>query len=82
MDTAVPLRTPEIVFNGEAGVQGWRSQGTASYVLSVADARVAAPKVTRALVAAGADVVSNAAARHSLEDVYFQLVDADPEAGR
>jgi ABC-2 type transport system ATP-binding protein len=38
--------------------------------------------VTRALVAAGADVVSIAVAHHSLEDVYLQLVEADPEAGR
>ena len=62
--------------------QEWRSQGAASYVLSVADPRAAAPRVTRALVAAGADVVSIAAARHSLEDVYLQLVDEDPEARR
>jgi ABC-2 type transport system ATP-binding protein len=82
VETALPLPTPEMVFNGEAGVQGWRSQGTASYVLSVADPRAAAPAVARALVAAGADVVSIAAARHSLEDVYLQLVDEDPEARR
>jgi ABC-2 type transport system ATP-binding protein len=30
--------------------------------------------VTRALVAAGADVLSIAESRHSLEDVYLQLV--------
>ena len=82
VETAVPLPSPQSVFNGEAGVQEWRSQGTASYVLSVADPRAAAPRVTRALVAAGADVVSIAAARHSLEDVYLQLVDEDPEAQR
>ena len=82
VETAVPLPTPETVFNSESEVQGWRSQGTASYVLSVAEPRVAAPRVTRALVAAGADVVSIAEARHSLEDVYLQLVDEDPEAGR
>ena len=35
--------------------------------------RVAAPAVTRALVAAGADVLSIAEARHSLEDVYLEL---------
>ena len=51
-------------------------------MLSVADPRAAAPRVTRALVAAGADVVSIAEARHSLEDVYLQLVDEDPEAQR
>ena len=43
---------------------------------------MAAPRVTRALVAAGADVVSIAVAHHSLEDVYLELVEADPEAGR
>jgi ABC-2 type transport system ATP-binding protein len=41
-----------------------------------------APRVNRALVAAGADVVSIAVSHHSLEDVYLQLVDEDPEAGR
>jgi len=30
--------------------------------------------VTRALVAAGADVLSIAESRHTLEDVYLQLV--------
>ncbi|MGA8014665.1 MAG: ABC transporter ATP-binding protein [Candidatus Dormiibacterota bacterium] len=82
VETAAPLPTPESVFNGEAGVEEWHSQGAASYVLSVTDPRVAAPKVTRALVAAGADVLSIAEARHSLEDVYLQLVDEDPEARR
>ncbi|HXZ99599.1 MAG TPA: ABC transporter ATP-binding protein [Candidatus Binatia bacterium] len=80
VETAAPLPTPEAVFNGEAGVDGWRLRGTASYVLSVADPRVAAPKVTRALVAVGADVVSISESRHSLEDVYLQMVDEDPEA--
>ena len=38
--------------------------------------------MTRALVAAGADVLSIGEARHSLEDVYLELVDDDggPEA--
>jgi ABC-2 type transport system ATP-binding protein len=80
VETAVPLPTPETVFNANTGVEEWRAQGTASYVLSVAEPRIAAPKITRALVAAGADVVSIAEARHSLEDVYLQLVDEDPEA--
>jgi ABC-2 type transport system ATP-binding protein len=38
--------------------------------------------VTRALVAAGADVLSITESRHSLEDVYLTLIDADPEARR
>ncbi len=31
--------------------------------------------MTRALVAAGADVLSIAESRHSLEDVYLELID-------
>jgi ABC-2 type transport system ATP-binding protein len=62
------------------GVEKWTPEGDAGYVLTVADPRMAAPRVTRALVAAGADVVSIAVAHHSLEDVYLQLVEADPEA--
>ncbi len=41
----------------------------------MADAEVAAPETTRALVAAGADVLSIGEARHSLEDVYLELID-------
>ena len=51
-------------------------------MLTVADTRRAAPPVTRALVAAGADVLSIAEARHSLEDVYLELIDEDVEATR
>jgi ABC-2 type transport system ATP-binding protein len=40
---------------------------------------VAAPAVTRALVEAGADVLSIAESRHSLEDVYLELIDEDVE---
>ena len=43
---------------------------------------VAAPAVTRALVAAGADVLSISESHHSLEDVYLELIDEDEEAGR
>jgi ABC-2 type transport system ATP-binding protein len=76
--TAAPLASPEQVFAVE-GVESWRSDDTATYVLTVADPRTAAP-VTRALVAAGADVLSIAEARRSLEDVYLELVDEDVEA--
>jgi ABC-2 type transport system ATP-binding protein len=51
-------------------------------VVTVTDPRNIAPHVTRALVAAGADVVSITESRHSLEDVYLQLIDEDPEASR
>ena len=77
--TAAPLASPETVFAVD-GVEGWRSDGSAHYVLTVADTRVAAPAVTRALVAAGADVLSVAETQHSLEDVYLELIDDDPEA--
>jgi ABC-2 type transport system ATP-binding protein len=78
--TAAPLQEPKRVFS-VPGVESWRSDDdTARYTLSVSDARVAAPNVTRALVAAGADVLSLSEAQHSLEDVYLQLVDEDVEA--
>jgi ABC-2 type transport system ATP-binding protein len=47
----------------------------AGYVLTVSDPAQAAPAVTRVLVAAGADVLSIAESRHSLEDVYLELID-------
>jgi len=43
---------------------------------------VAAPAATRALVGAGADVLSIAESHHSLEDVYLELIDEDSEASR
>ena len=59
----------------------WTAGGRrpATYVLAVSDTARAAPAVTRALVAAGADVLSIAESRHSLEDVYLELVDHDRE---
>ena len=62
-------------------VDGWRLDGAAGYLLTVSDPAVAAPAVTRALVAAGADVLSIAESQHSLEDVYLELIDEDVEAG-
>ena len=77
-----PLPEPGRVFSALPAVTGWQPDGPAGYVLTVEDPAVAAPGVTRALVAAGADVVSIAESRHSLEDVYLQLVDEDVEAAR
>jgi ABC-2 type transport system ATP-binding protein len=82
VETAAPLVAPHEVFNGAAGVESWQSQGATGYLLSVRDPRIAAPQVTRALVAAGADVLSITESHHSLEDVYFQLVQDDPELRR
>jgi ABC-2 type transport system ATP-binding protein len=79
--TAAPLASPETVF-AVAGVDGWQARDTTRYELAVSDATVAAPAVTRALVAAGADLLSLAEAQHSLEDVYLELVADDPEAAR
>ncbi len=80
--TLVPLPEPGGVFGGLAAVDAWHEDGPANYELAVSDPAVAAPAVTRALVAAGADVLSIAESRHSLEDVYLQLIDEDSEAGR
>jgi ABC-2 type transport system ATP-binding protein len=80
VETLVPLAAPDAVFNSTDGVESWRPDGASSYVLSVTDPRNVAPQVTRALVAAGADVVTVSESRHSLEDVYLQLIDEDPEA--
>ena len=44
-------------------------------MLTVSDVNAAAPAVTRALAAAGADVRGIAEEQHTLEDVYLQLVD-------
>jgi ABC-2 type transport system ATP-binding protein len=79
--TAAPLRSPDQVFS-VAGVESWRADDTTGYVLTVSDPRTAAPGVTRSLVAAGADVLSVAEARRSLEDVYLELIDDDFEADR
>ncbi len=82
VSTRLPLPEPGRVFGGLPAVDGWRQDGPAQYVLTVSDPTVAAPAVTRALVADGADVLSIGESRHSLEDVYLKLVDADKEAGR
>ncbi|HEY1523152.1 MAG TPA: ABC transporter ATP-binding protein [Solirubrobacteraceae bacterium] len=73
--TRTPLKEPRAVFDRLPGVDGWRSGPDGEYLLDVSDGRVAAPEVTRALVAAEADVLSIAEAQHSLEDVYLQMID-------
>jgi ABC-2 type transport system ATP-binding protein len=80
--TIAPLEAPERVFDGVDGVESWRADGDGRYQLAVTDPRAAAPAVTRALVAAGADVLEVAERRHSLEDVYLELIDEDVEAQR
>jgi ABC-2 type transport system ATP-binding protein len=82
VETLAPLAAPGDIFRSANGVESWQTEGESSYVLSVADPRNTAPHVIRALVVAGADVVSITESRHSLEDVYLQLIDEDPEASR
>ena len=80
--TLVPLGDPADVFAGLPAVNSWQPDGAAGYVLAVSDPATAAPAATRALVAAGADVLSISESRHSLEDVYLELIDQDQEASR
>jgi ABC-2 type transport system ATP-binding protein len=85
--TAAPLARPDQVFAGLPAVQGWQggdraSGGPAGYVLTVSDPAQATPAVTRALVAAGADVLSITESRHTLEDVYLELVDDKEDRSR
>jgi ABC-2 type transport system ATP-binding protein len=80
--TLVPLPGPGRLFTGLPAVDSWRQDGPAAYVLAVADPAAAAPAVTRALVGAGADVLSISQAHHSLEDVYLELIHEDKEASR
>jgi ABC-2 type transport system ATP-binding protein len=78
--TASPLANPDTVFKSVAGVESWTSD-EGSYVITVNDVRAAAPDVTRALVGAGADVLSIVESRHSLEEVYLELVGATQKGG-
>jgi len=68
----LPLIKP--LFEAIDGVQTWTSDGPGGYMLTVSDPRGVAPAVVRALVSAGADVVSVSETHHSLEDVYLELV--------
>jgi ABC-2 type transport system ATP-binding protein len=75
--TLVPLPEPDRVFANLPAVDGWHQDGTVTYVLAVSDSTVAAPAATRALVAAGADVLSISESHHSLEDIYLELIDQE-----
>jgi ABC-2 type transport system ATP-binding protein len=80
--TLVAVADPARVFAGLPAVQGWRHDDHGGYVLAVTESAVAAPAVTRALLAAGADVLSIGESRHSLEDVYLELIGEDVKAGQ
>jgi ABC-2 type transport system ATP-binding protein len=78
--TRTPLTEPDHVFAGHPGVEAWQIEQPGAYVLTVTDAEIAAPDIVRALVAAGADVLTVAESQHSLEDVYLEMIDEDVEA--
>jgi ABC-2 type transport system ATP-binding protein len=78
--TVESLIDPDRVFTGLPAVDGWRLDDDRSYVVDVSDVATAAPAVTRALVEAGAAVLSVGESRHSLQDVYLELIDEDVEA--
>jgi ABC-2 type transport system ATP-binding protein len=80
--TLAPLAEPESVFARLPAVDSWRQDGPRGYVLVVSDPVVAAPAVTRALVAADADVLSISESHHSLEEVYLELIGEDVETHR
>jgi ABC-2 type transport system ATP-binding protein len=73
--TAAPLGEPSRTFASLPGITGWSEDAAGAYLLAVSDLALAAPAVTRALVAAGADVLSICESHHSLEDVYLELID-------
>ncbi len=77
--TRAALRDPDSVFTGLPAVERWSGDTDGSYLVSVSDTAAAAPAITRALVAAGADVLSIGESYHSLEDVYLELIDEDTE---
>jgi len=81
VSTLAPLGDPGRVFAGLPAVRGWRPDGPNGYVLTISEAAVAAPAVTRALVDAGADVLSIGESHHTLEDVYLELI-TENETGR
>jgi ABC-2 type transport system ATP-binding protein len=79
--TRVPLTDPDRVLAGLPGCESWHlAQDGTTYVLSVTDPDSAAPAAARAVLAAGADLLALTPTRHSLEDVYLQMIDSDVEA--
>lgn len=78
--TAAPLAKPEELFAAVPSVGPWSVRDSATYEVNTRDPRTSAPLLVRALVDSGADVISIGESKHSLQDVYLQLVDEDVEA--
>lgn len=74
------LSDPDAVLGAVNGAEGWQP-APSGYTVTVTDPDLATPALARALVAAGADILSIAESHHSLEDVYLELIDEDVEAG-
>jgi ABC-2 type transport system ATP-binding protein len=74
-----PVEDPGAVLGAVSEIGRWE-QTPWGYTLSASDPDLAAPAVARALVGAGADILSIAESHHSLEDVYLELIDEDVEA--
>lgn len=81
VSTVTALADPDRVFRVLDCVTSWSLDDTGEYVLIVNDVRVAAPKIARALVEAGADILSIVEGHHSLEEVYLELVGAAGQRG-
>ena len=73
--TRAPLRDPKGLFAQAPSFEGWKPGDAGEYVVAVSDPDAAAPAIARALVGADADVLSISEARHTLEDVYLELID-------
>ncbi len=78
---SAPLQNPNAVFSSVPGLEKWE-QAPSGYRLAVAEPGTAAPQAARALVGAGADILSIVESRHSLEEIYLELIDEDLEATR
>lgn len=73
--TLEPLPRPAEVLGALAGVDRWEQTDQSTYSLVVSDLNAAAPAAARAVVESGADLLSLRESRHSLEDVYLELID-------
>ena len=79
--TRIALADPDQTFTGLPAVNTWRADDSGAYILAVTDPDTAAPAVIQALVSAGAEVLSVGEERHSLEDVYLELIDDKGQVG-
>ncbi len=72
--TVAALEDPDKLFATLSAIESWKRDDAGRYVITVTDVRAAAPDIARLLVRVGADVLSIVESRHSLEEVYLELV--------